>query len=98
MKKAKVKYKYEAEKIPYILAKHYVPDFIVITKSGKIYIEAKGYFRPEARTKMVAVKIANPSLDIRIVFYSKNKSYIKWAERHGFPYAIGEIPQEWLNE
>lgn len=47
---------------------------------------------------MVAVKRQHPDLDIRIVFYSKKLKDIKWAERHGFPYAIDEIPKEWLNE
>ncbi len=96
LKTSKVKYKYEGEKIPYILARHYIPDFIIFTKAGKIYVECKGYLRPEAKAKMVAVKKLNPNLDIRIVFYSKNAKYIKWAERAGFTYAIGEIPSEWL--
>ncbi len=61
-------------------------------------IEAKGHFRPEAMRKMVAVKRQHPLLDIRIVFYSKNKRYTKWAEKYGFPYAIGDIPDEWLAE
>jgi hypothetical protein len=99
LKKAKVKFKYESEKIPYILARHYIPDFVITTRSGgKIYIEAKGYLRPEHKSKMVAVKIAHPNLDIRIVFYAKNPKYIRWAERNSFPYAIGSIPEEWLNE
>jgi predicted nuclease of restriction endonuclease-like RecB superfamily len=47
---------YETERIPYVLAGHYIPDFIIPTPNGKIYIEAKGHFRPEAKRKMVAVK------------------------------------------
>jgi predicted nuclease of restriction endonuclease-like RecB superfamily len=61
---------YEGTKIPYVLAGHYIPDYIVSTPNGKIYIEAKGHFRPEAKRKMVAVKRQHPELDIRIVFYS----------------------------
>ncbi len=94
--KAKVKFNYESEKIPYLISGHYIPDFIVTTKSGKIYIETKGHFRPEAKRKMAAVKKLNPHLDIRIVFYSFNKQYAKWAEKHGFKYAIGTIPEDWL--
>ena len=96
LKKAKVTYKYESERIPYVLARHYIPDFIIYTQTGKVYIEAKGYFRPEARAKMVAVKKLNPHLDIRIVFYASKKKDIRWAIRHGFRYAIGTIPGEWL--
>lgn len=97
LQKAKVSFKYESERIPYILARHYIPDFIVITPTGKIYIEAKGYFRPEARSKMVAVKKLNPQLDIRIVFYAYSKKNVNWAVRNGFRYSIKTIPQEWLN-
>lgn len=98
LSKAKVKFKYETEKIPYLLARHYIPDFIIETKNGKIYIECKGYLRPEHKAKMVAVKKLNPNLDIRLLFYSRNLKYIRWAERNGFPYAIGDIPDEWFLE
>lgn len=93
---SKTSFKYEAEKIPYVIAGHYNPDFIVSTPHGKIYIETKGYFRPDAKRKMVAVKRQHPNLDIRIVFYAKKKSDIRWAERYGFAYSIGKIPKEWL--
>lgn len=96
LKKSKVSFKYESEKIPYILARHYIPDFVLVLPSGKIYIEAKGYLRPEHRAKMVAIKKLHPAMDIRIIFYSFNKKYIKWAEKYNFPYAIGTIPGEWL--
>ncbi len=98
LKKAKVPFKYESEKIPYVLAGHYIPDFVVTTALGKIYIETKGYFRPEAKRKMVAVKRLHPELDIRLVFYSATKSNKSFADRHGFKYAVGTIPEEWLNE
>jgi len=97
LKKSKVKFKYESIKIPYIIAGHYIPDFVVDTPTGKIYIEAKGYFRPEHKRKMIAVKKCNPQLDIRIIFYVENKTYIKWAVKHGFRYAFTRIPGEWLN-
>ena len=98
LSRAKIVFKYESEKIPYVLARHYIPDFILTTKSGKIYVEVKGYLRPEHKAKMVAVKKQHPEKDVRIVFYSKNLKYIKWAERHGFKYGIGEIPKDWLDE
>jgi predicted nuclease of restriction endonuclease-like RecB superfamily len=96
LKKARAEFKYEGDRIPYILYRDYVPDFTVRGKFGRIYIEAKGYLRPEHRSKMAAVKRQHPEKDIRIVFYSKNKRYIKWAEKLGFKFAIGTIPQEWL--
>lgn len=90
-------YTYESEKIPYVLARHYIPDYIVLTPSGKIYIECKGYFRPEHKAKMIAVKKQHPELDIRILFYAPNKKYEKWAVKNGFKYAFSDIPKEWLD-
>lgn len=97
LKRSKISFKYESEKIPYVLASHYIPDFPVFTPLGKIYIEGKGYLRPEDKRKLIAVKRQHPEMDIRIVFYSYNVKYIKWAERNGFRYAIGKIPKDWLN-
>lgn len=98
LRSAKAKFKYESEKIPYVFAGHYIPDFVLETKSGKIYLETKGYLRPEHKRKMVAVKKLNPQLDIRIIFYREDKKNIKWAERNGFKYAVGSVPIEWLEE
>lgn len=97
LKRARVSFTYEGERLAYILSRHYTPDFILSTPLGKVYIEAKGYLRPEHKSKMVAVKRQHPEKDIRILFYSRNKQYIKWADKHGFRWAIGVIPQDWLN-
>lgn len=98
LKKAKVSFKYEGEHIPYILARHYIPDFCIKSANGDtIYIECKGYLRQEDKSKMVAVKKMHPAMDLRIVFYSHNKKYIKWAEKHRIPWAIESIPTDWLS-
>ena len=97
LKRAKVPFKYEPEKIPYVLACHYIPDFVLSTPLGKVYIECKGYFRPEDKRKLAAVKRLNPQLDIRIVFYARREQYIKWADKHGFKWAIERVPREWLS-
>lgn len=96
LKRAKVVFKYESERIPYVLSGHYIPDFIIHTPTGLVYIECKGYFRPEHKRKMVAVKKQHPNLDIRIVFYSESKINKRWAEKNGFKYAIEKIPKDWL--
>jgi len=96
IKRAKVPYEYESERIAYILARDYIPDFIVHTPLGKVYIEAKGYLRPEHKAKMVAVKKQHPEKDIRILFYAPNKKYEKWAIKNGFKYAFSTIPEDWL--
>lgn len=96
LKKAKVPFKYESDKISYIISGHYIPDFVLSTSRGKVYIETKGHFRPEAKRKMVAVKKLHPELDIRILFYSKKLKDIRWAEKHGFIWAIETLPKDWL--
>lgn len=93
---SKVGYSYETERLPYTIYGSYIPDFIIHGVSGKIYIEAKGHFRPESRRKMIAVKKCNPDLDIRIIFYSFSKRNSKWALKHGFKYSVGVIPEDWL--
>lgn len=96
LKRAKVQFSYESERIPYVLACHYVPDFVIRTPLGLVYIECKGYFRPEDKRKLIAVKKLNPHMDLRILFYSTSPKNIKWAERHGFKYAVSSIPKEWM--
>ncbi len=98
LKRSKVKFSYETEKIPYVIEGYYLPDFILTTSTGKIYLETKGHFRPEAKRKMAAVRRLHPELDIRILFYSEKKKDIRFAEKHGFKWAIDTIPSEWLSE
>lgn len=98
LKRNKVNFKYESEKIPYVFSGHYIPDFVIAGPKGKIYIETKGYLRPEHKRKMVAVKKLHPTLDIRILFYAFKPKDIKWAEKHGLPWAIETIPPEWMEE
>ena len=62
-----IKYTYEADKLHYVLEANYIPDF----KVGNIYLETKGYFPPDQRKKMLAVKKANPDADIRLVFITQ---------------------------
>lgn len=100
LKRAGVGFKYEGLKVPYTISHTYHPDFIL---DNGIIIEAKGYFRPGDIAKMRAVKAQNPDLDIRFVFMYADKkipgqktTHEQWCERHGFLYAVGEIPKEWL--
>jgi predicted nuclease of restriction endonuclease-like RecB superfamily len=104
-KPAKVKnIEYETERLRYILEKWYVPDFIITRKDGsKIYIETKGYFRPDDRAKLLATRDNNPGVDIRLVFMVDNKlnknakmKYSGWAEKHNFTYSIGHVPFDWF--
>jgi hypothetical protein len=62
-----------------------------------VYVECKGYLRPEHKAKMCAVKKIHPEIDLRILFYAPKKEYIKWAIKNGIKYAISEIPKDWLD-
>ena len=96
-----IEYQYESEKIPYMIEANYIPDF----KVGDIYFETKGYFPPDQRRKMKAVKESNPDLDIRIIFQSPHNkinkrsktTYSMCSEKNGFPWcAYYAIPVNWL--
>lgn len=54
---------------------HYLPDFYITTKSGKVLIiEVKGIWAYEDRYKHLLIKKSMPDLDIRFVFSNpKNK-------------------------
>lgn len=94
-----ISFEYEIEKIPYTIKGFYKSDFTITTKSGrKIIVETKGYFRPEDKRKMAAVKKQHPELDIRILFYAPNRSYERWAIKHKIPYAFRVIPLDWIKE
>lgn len=106
----KVKYGYESQVIKYVKPEsshRYTPDFVVESKSGKtIIIETKGRFVSADRVKHLLIKRQHPEIDIRFVF-SKAKqrlnkrsktTYGDWCIRHGFLYAEGKIPDEWLEE
>ena len=97
-----VSYEYESEKLSYTIEHNYTPDFVL---PNYTYLEAKGYWAPEDRRKILAVKKANPEVDIRMVFQSpyntiskKSKTtYAQWCERHDIPWtSYQEIPIEWL--
>lgn len=106
LKQRSVPHMYEPEKLAYYVERYYVPDL----KVGTMYVELKGYFRQDAQRKMKAVKAQHPELDIRFVFQNaqatiqgakKRKDGSKmtcaeWAERNGFVYSEGTIPEEWL--
>ena len=100
---------YEELKLPYVSRHEYLADFTI--GGTNIIIEAKGGGRawtPQARRKMLDVRDQHPEYDIRFVFYSdrpfgaKRKDGTKmtqseWCKKHGFQYAIGEVPKEWLS-
>lgn len=96
-RKRNVKIEYESHSISYSIPRVYHPDFTIRLPDGRtIYLECKGYFRQEDKVKMKYVKLCNPTLDIRMIFPRRNKKDIAWCEKMGVPYAIGEVPEDWL--
>lgn len=105
LKKKKVKFTYEKEKIKWVDLKvrTYTPDFVL---ANGIIIETKGRFISVDRRKHKEIKKQFPELDIRFVFNNSRaklykgakSSYGDWCEKHGFKYADKVIPDEWLEE
>ena len=97
-----VSYLYESEKLSYTIEHNYTPDFVLPNYK---YLEAKGYWSPEDRRKILAVKRDNPDIDLRMIFQSpyntiskrSKTTYAKWCERHDIPWtSYKDIPIEWL--
>ena len=97
-----VSYKYESEKLSYTIEHNYTPDFVL---PNYVYLEAKGYWSPQDRRKILNVKKSNPEVDLRMVFQSpynkiskKSKTtYAQWCEKHDIPWThFHDIPLEWL--
>ena len=97
-------FEYETLKLNYTLSAVYKPDFIL---PNGVILEAKGYFKPEDRRKMLAVKKQHPLLDIRLVFQqpkntltkTSKTTYADWSEKNGFLWAPAHaIPLDWFNE
>ena len=106
LKKRGIIYTYEPCKLPYSVQRNYIPDLLI----GDIYVEVKGYFRQDAQRKMKSVKEQHPELDIRFLFQRASSTVqgakvrkdgtkmtcSEWAERNGFTWAEGNVPDSWL--
>ena len=97
-----ITYEYESTKVPYIIQHHYTPDFVL---PNYTYLETKGYWDAADRRKILAVKKANPEIDLRMVFQApyntiskKSKTtYAQWCENLGIPWtSFHNIPLDWL--
>ena len=100
-----VKFEYESQKLSYQpKLKTYIPDFYL--PEQEIYVEAKGFFSPADRQKMLLVIKQNMFCDIRMLFLrasnklnrSSKTTYGSWCDKHGILWADGTIPLEWLEK
>lgn len=103
MRSSGVPYAYEDTKVHYTLECDYNPDFHLL--KSNIFIETKGLLSPEDRRKHLTLQKQQPELDVRFVFMMAEKripgmksTHAAWASKHGFKWADGKIPQEWLDE
>lgn len=101
LKSRKVDFSYEELTLPYVLNGEYHPDFL-LKKTG-IVVEAKGLLDRDSKRKMIAIRKQYPDLDIRFLFMDAKKkvpgtkqTHAQWADRNGFPWAEGVVPEEWL--
>ena len=99
-----VKFNYESVKIPFQpTVRMYNPDFYLVDFG--FHIETKGRLTQDDRAKHKLIKEQNPEVDIRFIFMNANKKIYKgskttygtWCDRHGFQWAEGSVPQDWLN-
>ena len=82
--------------------REYTPDFYF--PKVDIFVETKGKFTSEARTKFLEI-VEQTSWDLRIVFMTDNyltkkhgMRYSRWCELNNIKYAIGDIPLSWVEE
>lgn len=97
-----IKYQYESMKIKYdvIETRTYTPDFIL---PNGIIVETKGRFVAADRKKHLLIQ-KQFDYDIRFVFQNARaklfkgakSTYSQWCDKHGFIWAQGSIPEEWL--
>jgi hypothetical protein len=104
LEKRGIGFEYESENFEYAVPHLYYPDFSLTFHS--FAVEAKGYMPAADRKKLLAVKEAYPDLDLRLLFQrastklsraTNSMTYGQWATRHGFTWAEGTIPEEWLD-
>jgi len=89
---------YEPLQFLYTTEHFYTPDFAIYEagrKDPSFFVEAKGYFRPEHKRTILAVRDQH-DIDLRLCFQKNqkiskqsNNRYSDWADKWGFQYCIG---------
>jgi hypothetical protein len=97
LKKRKLPFKYEADKLGYSLHLVYKPDW---TMGDGVFLEAKGRFDYVERRKLKAVAEANPEVQVLMCFMRNQKiaknsktTYGDWCDKHGIKWSVyPELP------
>ena len=103
--KKKIKFDYEPKTFTYVpKIRSYTPDFYI--KEKDFYIEAKGRLTTNDRVKHLMIKEQWQDLDVRFIFVQADNKILKgskttyadWCDKHGFLWAQGTIPKEWMDD
>ena len=98
---------HQPDHLKYIKQCKYTPDFLIVTRTGKkIYIETKGYWKSDERSKHKMVCKQNPEIDLRLVFMNANNklnknsktTYASWCDKYKIKWADKYIPEAWFDE
>ena len=97
---------YEKERFDYYLKRFYTPDFVVKGKHFDFYIEVKGWFPPDARSKLLAVITHHPTLPLFVALQKPHAKLNKnsktevcqWCEKYGIAWCPLPIPTEFLEQ
>lgn len=87
LKRAKIPFKYEPDKIPFVRPSSYCPDWKI---GPKTYYETKGSFTSSQRSNLLSFREQHPDIEIIMVFaWANNKinrkskmTYADWCNRH----------------
>lgn len=115
-----IRFEYEDRKYKYVKlkCKHcgevvtggtYTPDFNFYSVDTGLHlfaVESKGKFDGADRAKLLAVRLANPEFDLRILFQrdqaickGSKTTYSMWCIKHNFDYHIGEdLKLSWIGD
>ncbi len=100
-----VSYDYEKRPLSFTVPpKKKTFDWWFIKSDGSaMVVETKGYW--DSRVDETRCVEQNPAIDIRYVFQrdqpickGSKTMYSDWCRKKGIPFAIGTVPQEWLDE
>jgi hypothetical protein len=94
---------YEAERFPYVIRSHYLPDWKI---ADGLFVETKGYFSAKNRSDLLSFREQYPDVTILLVFERSNNklnsrsktTYGEWATKYGFDWADirDGIPRRWV--
>ena len=95
---------YETANLDYFQKRRYTPDFVVKGHKFTFYIEVKGYWASEDRSKFLAVVTSNPHINIFVALQkplqkiNKNSKtrYCDWAAKYGIAWCPIPIPEDFL--